>query len=221
MRFCPYCGGDLAPHLAAAGRIPSMAAAPATSATDEKYDQAKVWKRLVMEADATKATPPSTVSLVNTALNRIGTRQGAFSTIVHLAFDREIVPRGGILYKAAMLEGRTETSVDQLELMGYAVKDGHVVTVNEMPVGAAYGTIQYWGGEKQHKRWHLAEPVTLNPSRNGNPFFMDANMVAFGAKWTDGTHCAEALLSLCELFISGVKGDNLVARPLALELHLQ
>ena len=218
MRFCPYCGGDLAPHLAAAG---NAVAAPATPATGGKYDQDAIWKGLVTEAASRKATPPAVMSLVTTAMSEIGTPKESFSTIVHLVFDREIVPRGGVLHKATLLEGRTEMNLPMLEAMGYAVRDGHVVLVDEIPVGKAYEVLSYWGGEKQHKRWHLAEPIALNASRSGNPFFMDMAMVAFGAKWRDQAKLSEALMVLCELFITGVAAAGLVAVPLGLKLHLQ
>jgi hypothetical protein len=103
--------------------------------------------------------------------------------------------------------------------MGYAVNEGKLVTVDDVPVSKAYVALEYWGGEKQHRRWHLAALVTLNPSRNGNPFFMDENMVAFGARWKDPTKMEAGLLELCEIMAEGVKQSGVIAKVLAMELH--
>ena len=156
-----------------------------------------------------------------TALQCLGSgHKFPLSTIVHVVFDRDIVPSGGVLYRATMLDGRTQTNPEQLEAMGYAVKDGAVLTIADVPVGRAYTAVEYWGGGKQHKRWHLAEPAIIEPSRNGNPFFMDESMLAFGATWRDLERVEEALLGLLESFAAGVgkeKGKP-IAVPLALEL---
>lgn len=219
MRFCPYCGGDLSPHLAAAGRA---ATAPASPKTQGEYDQVKIWKELLAEANATKATPPALMGLLDNELGPEGSFDGPFTSLVHLAFDREIVPLGGVLYKATLVEGRTAMDDKRLEAMGYAVRDGHVVTIDDVPVGKAYTIIDYWGGEKQHKRWHMERPVILEASRNGDPFFMDENMICFGAKWSDASQLEKALLELLELFITGFPSSRgLVAVPLAMRLRFQ
>ena len=220
MRFCPYCGGDISSHLAVVNKTTP---APATQAFEsEEYDQDKVWKQIVTKANMTKGTPPTMISLVNGAMNGLGgTPQGGFETIVHLAFDREIVPRGGVLHKVTLLEGRTQMDPKMLEQMGYAVLDSHVVVKNDVPVGPAYLVLDYWGGNRQYKRWHLERPIMLNPSRNGNPDFMDENMIGFVAKWTNSVHTADALLALCELFVTGVRDAGVVAVPLVLELYLK
>jgi hypothetical protein len=145
-------------------------------------------------------------------------KKGETSTIVHLVFDRNIVPEGGILYQAAMLDGKMGSDENQLLGLGYGLTDGKVDMVDEVPVGPAYGILNYWGGESQHHRWHLTEPVTINPSRNGEKFFMDDNMLAFGAKWKDGARVEEGLLELLGLFERGVGGGEHVAQPIALEI---
>jgi hypothetical protein len=71
---------------------------------------------------------------------------------------------------------------------------------------------------KQHRRWHLLEPVKINASRNGDPFFMDDNMMAFGALWSDAAKSDEAFISLLEMFSSGVRGSGVIARPLVAEI---
>ena len=223
MNFCPHCGGDLSAYMAVErGRVPL--ASTAKRPTGGKYDQDSVWRRLVREAEALKGSPPSGIQIVGKAVDNV---RAAFvgdepvSTIVHLALDRNIQPQGGMLYRATMLEGRMTTSPEQLEQMGYAVEDEKLVTVADVPVSQAYKVIDYWAGAKQHKRWHMTEPVSLNPSRNGNPFFMDENMVAFGAKWHDSSKLEEALLELHSLLSAGVKRAGVVAIPLALELAIQ
>ena len=223
MRYCPYCGGDIASHLAV-DKGNSTALAPSLEpVTSGKYDQDVAWRAIIAAVDEARAAPPSTSTLVDNAVLGLGLppEAKAFSTIVHLAFDREIVPRGGVLYKATLLEGRTPMDTSKRSAMGYAVKDEKVVLVNDIPVGKAYGVLQYWGGESQHKRWHLAEPIVVEASRNGTPFFMDTNMIAFGAKWRDAAELSAALLRLCELFITGVKDSGSIAQPLGLYLHLQ
>ena len=92
------------------------------------------------------------------------------------------------------------------------------MTVDDVPVGQAYKIIDYWGGSQQHKRWHMTSPVELNPSRNGDPFFMDENMIAFGVSWKDGTKVQEAFLGLMNLFADGVNGEGIVAHPLEVKV---
>ena len=111
-------------------------------------------------------------------------------------------------------------SEERLTQLGYAVDgDGHLVTAGDVPVGPLYQILQYWGGEKQHHRWHLKYPIELNPSRNGDPLFMDQNMVAFEAQWKDTQRMDEALLELCNLFAT--LNDKPVAVPLVIELAVQ
>jgi len=221
MKFCPHCGGEISKYMEAEGR--SSASSVATiQAPAREYSQDDIWRRLVSRAREVQASPPRSDELVLAAVQRLGAvHKFPLSTIVHVAFDRNIVPTGGVLYRATMLEGRTQTSPEQLEAMGYAVKDGAVLTVADVPVGQAYSAVDYWGGARQHKRWHLAEPVSIEPSRNGDPFFMDENMLAFGARWRDLERVEEGLLGLFEMFTGGIQGKGAgspIAIPLALEL---
>jgi hypothetical protein len=182
---------------------------------------------LVKEAESLKASPPDAVQLVAHAVDQVREAFGEYKagdavpTIVHLAMDRNIQPQGGMLYRATMLDGRVNTDPEQLERMGYAVKDGHLVTVQDVPVSQAYTAIEYWGGERQHRRWHMSQPVSVEPSRNGNPFFMDENMIAFGAKWKDSTKIEEGLLELHELLSQGVDRTRCIGIPVAIELVVQ
>lgn len=224
MNFCPHCGGDISTYMAAEqGHSPTgpTGARP----TGGKYAQDSIWRRLVQEGAATKGSPPEAMQLVGKATNQVAPAFGRsnpagdpIATIVHLVMDRNIQPQGGILHRAALLEGKMKTSLEQLGQMGYAVREDKLVTVDDSPVSLAYTVIDYWGGEKQHKRWHLAEPVDINPSRNGDPFFMDENMIAFGAKWLDCGKMDNALLDLHGLLSFGLKNTQSIGVPLALEI---
>lgn len=218
MKFCPHCGGDIAKYMAVEER-PTAALPMIPPPTTGKYDPVLTWKRLVAEAASRESSPPSHNELVEAATANI--RPGEQKLIVHLAFDRDIVPRGGVLHKAALLEGRTEMSEERLSQMGYAVHKGHLVTVDEIPVGPAYQVIDYWGGAKQHRRWHMKYAADVVPSRGGDPFFMDENMIAFGTTWKDTQKMEEAFLTLLLLFESWGEDHRVVARPLAFELALQ
>lgn len=220
MKFCPHCGGDLTPYMAVEQVNSSVAARP----TGGKYEQDSIWRQLTQDAEALKGTPPEAMQIVAAAVDKVRPAfegQPPISTIVHLATDRNIQPQGGVLYRATLLDGKVEYDPDKFKKMGYAVKDGHLVTVDDVPVSQAYSAITYWGGVKQHYRWHMAEPATVNPSRNGNPFFMDDNMIAFGVKWRDIERMEESLLDLCQLLTEGVEKDRCIGIPLALQLFVQ
>lgn len=237
MKHCPHCGGDISKYLLAESPVAATSSPiPATFAPNPPlerpatYDQTKVWLDLVERAS--KVQPGQTHGeLVDLAFRRFVAGKNAgdlvnFSTVVHMVFDRVIVPQGGILYSALRVgttinaQGSTP-SLEQLETMGYLISDGKVVEVEGIPVSRAYGALQYWGGDKQYRRWHLANPITVNPSRNGNPFFMDAEMVAFGAKWTDLQKMKDGLIALLQLFAEGVGGEKkIIANAVAVEISL-
>jgi hypothetical protein len=223
VKFCPHCGGDLSAYLAAEGPNGASIQTPVVSATPRKYDQTKVWRDLVQRAREIGGEPPDISHLALAAADKIRPffKTAPLSTVVHIVFDKNVVPQGGILYQAAQIDGRMKNAGDQLEALGYSMEDGKVKLVDDMPVGPVYGAIDYWGGEKQHRRWHLAAPVTVNPSRNGDLFFMDDNMVAFGAKWKDAERLDQALLELLGVFENGIKGSGPIAQPLVMELVAQ
>lgn len=220
MRFCPHCGGDLSKYMAVETCPSTTSGQERTPSVAAKYDQTATWKRLIARANEVKSTPPRVDALVlGTMEHFVG--EPLASTIVHVVFDRNIVPSGGVLYRAMMLDGRTKTSPEHLSAMGYAVEDRIVKTVNDVPVGPIYGVLEYWGGERQHKRWHLAEPVTIEPSRNGDPLFMDENMLAFGTRWRNFDRMQSSLIDLLTLFAEGLKGGQPIGQPLALELLVE
>jgi hypothetical protein len=184
------------------------------------YDQTATWKALVKEAEARAAEPPSPVSLVaSVAIPKFDGKP--ISSIVHLVFDRKVVPEGGVLSMAAQQDGELAMSPEHLEAMGYVFEESKIKVVDHTPIGQAYQVLEYWGGDRQHKRWHLAEAITIDPSRKGDPFFMDDQLVAFGAIWKDGDRIEEGLLELLEFFAKGVRGDGCVAHPLVLKVVWQ
>lgn len=228
MKFCPHCGGDLSAHLAVANSAPLVGTRPVTpSQPSPTYDQTKIWRELVALADErqAKSSPPTLVELVDPAIAELlktadpTANVNGLSTVVHIVFDRIVTPRGGSILQAVASQGQAAPSVEQLKLWGYLVVDGKVVEVDGCPVGRGYGAINYWGGDKQFKRWHLAQPVEVNPSRNGDPLFMDDRMVAFGAIWRDVSKIREAMINLLSTFSLGVgEKDGAIAYPFALKV---
>jgi hypothetical protein len=213
MKFCPHCGGDLSAFLSA------RPAAPATA----KYDQVKTWRGLIEQSRRGEPVDPTGLAISLAAqLSVMAVPPDGLRTIVHLVMDRSVVPEGGALYMSTLSDGRIgPTNLGYFEARGYLVDDGRVRTVENTPIGPAYDVLEYWGGIKQHRRWHLAEPIKINPSRNGDPFFMDENMIAFGATWKDTEKATEAFQYLIGMFCEGVRGDRCIARPLAGEITLQ
>lgn len=107
---------------------------------------------------------------------------------------------------------------DRLKKLGYAIdSEGHLVIQDDVPVGVLYQAIQYWGGSAQHKRWHMKYPVEVNPSRAGDLYFMDNNIVAFGVDWADTSQMEEAFKNLLDS-MEGFKGSEPIGIPLALKL---
>ncbi len=223
MKFCPLCGGNIAAYLAAhSGGTHAPDATPPPTA--KRYDQVVIWKDLVAVAKdrAAKGSLPTLPDLIEPAVAALlaasdpTVNVDGLKTTVHLVFDRQIVPQGGLLHQAMLADGKTPVRPEQLAAMGYLVLNGKVVQVDGVPVSPAYGVIEYWGGDKQFKRWHLARPVTQNPSRNGDPLFMDEEMIAFEAVWRDMSKIGEAMHNLLSTFTTGVGGSAAIANPLAL-----
>ena len=217
MKFCPRCGCDLSPYLAAETQQP---------VAQEKYDQTKVWKQIIAKVRERvgAGSPPTLMELVEPAAQVVerlfnqDPKGTAVETIVHIAFDHDIVPAGGVLYRAVVSDGKMGMPLEQLQHLGYAIENDKVVLVDDVPVSQAYAVLDYWGGEKQHRRWHLSRPLRIDPSRSGNPFFMDGEMIAFGASWFDSSKVRVGLLNLLDLFARGIKGEKAIAHPFALEI---
>jgi hypothetical protein len=142
MKFCPHCGGDLSGFLAVA---PSNASTPAVTATG-KYDQVKTWRVLIEKAQAIQADPPDVVALamemgrqLDHLVKTMSSEKG-LRTIVHMVFDRKIVPDGGALYMAAMSDGRAgPQDPSYFKSRGYLVEDDRVVVSSQAasPVASA------------------------------------------------------------------------------------
>jgi hypothetical protein len=218
-KHCPHCGGEL-PSVG--GDLAPAPAQPSKITQRSKYNQDAMWKAIVAKGELATRKPPSVLSLVGEAIRVAAPRLKSLSdadSLVHLLFDKPITPQGGLLYTALMGNGNAPPK-EILKARGYVLdQDGHVAMDEEAPVGLGFQALQYWGGEKQHRRWHLAEPITINSSRHGDPFFMDSEMVCFGAKWADGEKFEEALSSLLGVFLDGVGNDGRpIATPLVLEI---
>jgi len=221
MKFCPNCGSDISAHLVASGE-PVQRTEPPVELSTAKYDQTSIWKQLTASAAQIEASPPQPAILgmkaareVDGLLRTVPDRP--LETVVHLVFDRSIVPSGGAL--ASVVMGASKgIDIERMRAMGYAVEDGKIATSGETPIGPAFKVIDYWGGSKQFKRWHLKAPVLLEASRNGDPFFMDENMIAFGASWSDAAKAEEAFIGLMDLFAEGVNGQGIIAHPLEIKV---
>jgi hypothetical protein len=214
MKFCPNCGHDLSQYNNQGSASPALP-------VDKPYNQTDLWRGLVARAQAVEATPPAPESLVLPVVERVrdwGKGRASVTTIIHLVFDRDIAPRGGALHQITMSEGRVPMDAARLEMMGYDVRGGKVVTIDDIPVGPAYSLVNYWGGDRQHKRWHMVKPCEINPSRNGDPLFMDATMMAIRVSWRDLEKIDAALFELLEMFTKGF-GQHL--RPIAVPLVLE
>lgn len=195
-KFCPSCGCQLPPH---AGTVNvTVSAAPA-------YDQELTWRSILGSSPGPIAEQIAAAAVVlgNLVRDAAGAK---VTTLVHLLFDKSVTPSGGLLSSMVSSLGKLEAPITpaRLALMGYAIgSDGKVVTVDDVPVGPIYNLLQYWGGEKQHKRWHLVEPISISPSPNDKTAFMDGRMVAFGATWKDAEVFTAAMEELYRLLVVG------------------
>jgi hypothetical protein len=221
-RFCPHCGKELPAPSASAPARQEPPPVDGRQAAGSGYDQTSYWRALHARIDAdADAAPPETEALVAALVQRLPASPRSLQpSIVHLIFNRPITPAGGALLQSVLSDGRLGPSGDleRLQQLGYALEDGRVKQVNGMPVGRAYGALDYWGGERQHKRWHLAERIRIDPSRHGDRFFMDERSLAFGAVWRDLDRFAEAMAALIDLFRGGIDGPP-IAEPLLVDLH--
>ena len=218
-KFCPHCGGKLPQELETSPAVRPMAQEKIEEPQRE-YNQLMTWKsmndqlrRLESSGEALETRDP----VNDLATPPIASSELRVKTIIHILFDKSIVPAGGALIHALSATA-TVPRKEALEAAGYLLDGDKVVTVDEHPVGKAYGVLQYWGGDKQHRRWHMAEPITLNPSRHGE-LFMDENMIAFGAVWSDFDRYQDALRELVQLFKGGVRDEGHVALPVVIQVY--
>lgn len=240
-KFCPHCGGDLTAQVHTKQPVvsprPEEAPLPPVPVALAPYNQTSHWKALHHELELLGGAVPSTADHVgrlvkqktawlisqNTAEFAINSENAdnQFESIVHMIFDQSVTPRGGVLHQAVVSGSKMGVDdVDRLTTFGYVLVDGKVQHVDSVPVGKGYGLLQYWGGEKQRHRWHMDRPIEVNPSRSGDPCFMDEIMVAFRVYWRDLERFSEAMANLINLFKVGPDGQ-LTATPLIVDIFWQ
>ncbi len=218
-KFCPHCGQELPASGSPAAPIakPAAAAPPQVPAA---YDQTAYWRALHARVDE-QAPPTEPSELVTRLLDQLPAAVRAPQpSIIHMIFDQPVTPAGGALLQTVMSEGRLGPAGDleRLRQLGYVFEDERVKQVDGVPVGRAYGALDYWGGERQHKRWHLAERIRIDASRHGERFFMDERYLAFGAVWRDLDRFADAMTALIGTFRTGVNGSA-IAEPLVVDVY--
>lgn len=217
-RFCPHCGLEL-PRASAAPAAPTEPDRPRAPEPPAVYDQTSYWRTL--HASVRQGPPPEPEELVAELDRR---RPAGIlmpqPSVVHVLFDRSVTPAGGALLQGVLSDGRfgPAGALDRLDQMGYVQENGRIRQVDGVPVGRAYVALEYWGGTRQHARWHLTSPVLLDPTRHGDPLFMDDRCLAFGATWRDLDRFSEAMRSLLETLNDGIDGRP-VGRPLVVDVH--
>ena len=177
----------------------------------ENYDQTEYWRALIPKAQGVPAET-TVMNLPN------GFTKG--NTVIHLIFDKSVSPQGGLMQTLVQNVASTQPMTAprltpaELDAMGYlADEEGKIELIDDVPVGRIYGILQYWGGEKQHKRWHMASPVVIDPSRKGDPCFIDDNLAAIKVTWKDGDRMPEAMSVLVEQLHEGIKESKGVGAP--------
>lgn len=230
-KYCPHCGGRLPqdpghkepsanrPSYVDTNAVPEPISAEKTGEIigPARYDQTRTWRYLMERVADLRANHDRDIA--------IPLMEGGGKTVVHLVFDEIVCPRGGLMNSLISTLSATQPPTTprlkprELEAMGYMIdSDGKIQTVNDIPVGRIYGVLQYWGGYKQHKRWHMSKPIELDPSKKGDPAFMDERMVAFVAHWEDADKMVESINELEDVLAKGVQGLNPVGRPRLIEL---
>lgn len=220
MKFCPHCGADLSRYMSVEQE--GRRAAPEVTAVSNAgpYNQDALWKELHGRA-LSNAAEPDAVQVVMEAVRSAQPlfKEGPAQTVVHVLFDRQVSLSGGAIYSSVVQGDDRPVALERMKRLGYQLDGGgQVLTVDHMPVPPVYSIVEYWGGQRQHKRWHLSRPVELEVSRNGNPFFIDENMMAFGAVWEDSSKLEHALHLLVEWLSEGAANIQAAGTPLVLHL---
>lgn len=228
---CPFCAHDISFMKAAFGAqvytevavsATTTFTAPVTAGVrldDAVYGrdlQTLLWQRMQERAALYAGLPEPEMIAAAVGQRRQNREDG--SVVMHLMFNRDIAPMGGLINKAVMGLTATQppqlpdTSQETLRARGYALVPGddgnlmRIQTVNDVPVGPLWNILQYWGGEKQHRRWHMARPINASPHRNDCPAFMDGKMCAVQVWLEDNERLHEALEWLCSYCVSGPNG---------------
>lgn len=166
---------------------------------NEGYSQDAIWTKLINLRDVN----------LGKQLNEDMENVDISNIIAHFVFDRNVTPQGN-LYKDLMglspLNKATKLSNDQLLARGYIItQDGKIKTVNDIPVGLIYDCLMKWGGPKDYLAWDMKQPIEIDPSRKGNPLFMDDNLLAIRVKFKDDTDkltITNAFLTLKDMLTS-------------------
>lgn len=207
-RFCPHCGKELPGHGDPASRSHLEPANRPLSS----YDQTAYWKAFLKKAN----DRPSEISVAEFAskMRPPGGRTGPARCHVHLLLNRMVQPSGSLM-SLILSDGRLRHDKDRLEASGYTVgDDGKIIMVDDLPAGHLYLVLKYWAGERQFRRWHMAQPARISASRNGDPYFIDDNIACFGVEWADFERLQEASEELATLLLDSpiLKGQPIMIK---------
>jgi hypothetical protein len=209
----PYPGTPIAEIR---GPIQSDVPSEAGEVYDRGY-QDVCWKKMRERAALLVAADPNVI--IDRAIETRRPNRQDGSIVVHVMFDKRIVPVGDVLWSDMRL--RTGTTApptstlqeEKLVAMGYVVTTGPndkrgIKTVDDCPIGPLYDILMYWVAgtpENTHyKRWHMGKPIVVSPRRNACPEFMDENMVAFTAFYDDGEKIRDSLVQLSQYCVNGI-----------------
>ena len=237
---CPFCAHDISFMKAAFGAatygvytaptttfsVPVETAVKLDDAVYSRDLQTLLWQRMQDKAALYSGLPQPEMIANAVSQRRVNREDG--SVVMHLMFARDIAPVGGLISKAVMSLTATQppqmpdVSQENLLLRGYSVVGGEsgprIQTVDDVPVGPLWNTLQYWGGEKQHRRWHMSRPISANPHRNNCPAFMDGKMCAVQVWFEDNERIFDALQNLCDACETGINSSPVVAKIQAIML---
>lgn len=224
---CPFCAHDITfmqPAFASQTYTAPPAGAWTTTASptvESKLDdavysrdlQSVLWQRMHEKVALYAGMTPDQIISNAVAQKRPNREDG--SVVMHLMFDRDVTPVGGVINGAVLQSTATvapaaqEFDVEKLRTLGYALVPGEnrIQTVDDVPVGPLWNTLQYWGGERQHKRWHMERPILASPRRNDCPAFMDGKMCAVQVWLRDDERLYDALAELCVECQTGLNGS--------------
>lgn len=215
---CPFCAKDISFMGSAFG----VASAPPVAMRSEKLDdavynhdlQSFLWERMRERAALYTGMTSEMIAANATGTKRPNREDG--SVVLHMMFDRSVTPQGNLIYQNVMSSSATQPAqrpahtLETLQTQGYVVleADGryNIQTVDDVPVGPIWNTLQYWGGERQHHRWHMERPVHASPRRNDCPAFMDDRMCAVQVWFKDDERLHESLVELALECETGLKG---------------
>jgi hypothetical protein len=167
--MCPICKGG--------GQRPESPVKPAKD-KKIKYDQDDIWVEL------RKNIPAKFGEKLAGEIERIQKEakdKKDPEVIVHLLFDKAVVPQGNLIFhhlsrSAITLPSDNKLSNDELVARGYVpIGDGKVETVHDVPISPVYSTIRDWLCMENS----FAKTWKLDPNRKGMPYFSDENMMAF------------------------------------------